>query len=234
MAQGIAINGINLHEVRLPAEPYNERSVVYLGYPKSQIRFSYSEDKLSLVVPAYLAVEIYRTGILPQEIAIAVGVKIGGRSAGWFVVSDVRYPTQNDGPFGRVTFTLSRVPRPAAHNAEREPPTSRRLGGNGTYVTDITHFLDENGELAQIPATARKLARFLTLLIEAATAAFPADDHDSHIRCRRTRCTGSIRISLVSPEDEISWYCPVCEHNGVIHNWRETKWNQLTRNERPE
>jgi hypothetical protein len=26
--------------------------------------------------------------------------------------------------------------------------------------------------------------------------------------------------------DEISWSCPDCGHNGVIRNWQGTKWNQ--------
>ena len=41
----------------------------------------------------------------------------------------------------------------------------------GTNVTDITHYLDEAGELMQMPGQARKLGSFLTLLIEAATDA---------------------------------------------------------------
>lgn len=98
---------------------------------------------------------------------------------------------------------------------------------SGTYVTDITHFLDENGELAEMPEEARKLASFLVLLIDAATQTFPADDRDSRIRCRKDGCTGSIRCSLSSVTDEISWYCPRCGHNGVIRNWQDTKWNQI-------
>jgi hypothetical protein len=38
---------------------------------------------------------------------------------------------------------------------------------SGTYVTDITHFLDDAGEIvANMPAEARQLASFITLLIE--------------------------------------------------------------------
>ena len=97
---------------------------------------------------------------------------------------------------------------------------------NGTYVTDITHYLDDAGELAGMPSPARKLASFLVLLIDAATEAFPADEYDTRIRCRTDACTGSIRTSVSSMEDEISWHCPDCGHNGVIRNWQGTKWNQ--------
>lgn len=95
-----------------------------------------------------------------------------------------------------------------------------------TYVTDITHFLDKNGELIEMPGPARKLASFLVLLIDATTQACPARDSDTHIRCRTIACRGSIRASLASRDDEISWHCPECGHNGVIRNWRETKWDQ--------
>ena len=105
---------------------------------------------------------------------------------------------------------------------------------NGTYVTDITHYLDEAGELAEMPSPARKLASFLVLLIDAATEAFPADEHDTRIRCRTDACTGSIRASLSSMEGEISWHCPECGHNGVIRNWQSTKWNLRRQEAAPE
>ncbi len=98
---------------------------------------------------------------------------------------------------------------------------------NGTYVTDITHYLDDKGELpAEMPAPARKLASFLVLVIDAVSQDIPVDDDDTHIRCRQHGCTGSIRASLMSMNDEISWACPDCGHNGVISNWQGTKWNQ--------
>lgn len=97
---------------------------------------------------------------------------------------------------------------------------------NKTYVTDITHYLDKDGELAEMPGPARKLASFLVLLIDATTQFFPARDHDTRIRCRTNACRGSIRTSLMSRDEEISWRCPECENNGVIRNWQDTKWDQ--------
>jgi predicted RNA-binding Zn-ribbon protein involved in translation (DUF1610 family) len=117
------------------------------------------------------------------------------------------------------------VPTPRGRS-ERTFPHCGGQPVNTTYVTDITHYLDEAGELAEMPAPARQLASFLVLLIDAATQAFPADDCDTHIRCRTSACVGSIRTSLSSMDDEISWHCPDCGHNGVIRNWQGTKWNQ--------
>jgi predicted RNA-binding Zn-ribbon protein involved in translation (DUF1610 family) len=97
---------------------------------------------------------------------------------------------------------------------------------SGTYVTDITHYLDDAGELAEMPSPARKLASFLVLLIDATSQTCPVSDHNTNIRCRTAACTGSILTSLTAMNEEIVWHCPDCGHNGVIRNWQGTKWNQ--------
>ena len=99
----------------------------------------------------------------------------------------------------------------------------------GTYVTDITHFLDDQGEMsADMPREARQLASFLVLVIDGASRNDPSDNRDINLRCRKEDCTGSIRASLASTDGEIGWFCPDCGHNGVIRNWKGTKWNQQT------
>lgn len=95
-----------------------------------------------------------------------------------------------------------------------------------TYITDITHYLDNHDELAEMPGEARKLASFLVLLIDVTTQALPAHEYDTRIRCRTDACTGSIRTSVASKNDGISWRCPKCGLNGVIGSWQGTKWDQ--------
>ena len=74
-----------------------------------------------------------------------------------------------------------------------------------TYVTDITHYLDDEGELpAEMPGSARNLASFLVLVIDAASQDIPADDLNTNIRCRQDGCTGSIRAEVMSIDDEIT------------------------------
>ncbi len=98
---------------------------------------------------------------------------------------------------------------------------------SGTYVTNITHFLDEQGEMpADLPGPARKMASFLVLLIDAVSQKVPAEDCDTRIRCRQRGCLGSIHATLPSMDDDIHWICPDCGHNGVINSWQGTKWNQ--------
>ena len=95
-----------------------------------------------------------------------------------------------------------------------------------TYITDITHFLNDAGEMADMPAPARKMASFLALLIDAVTQAYPVRDHATGIRCRKRGCTGSIRATVSDAEEEIVWCCPSCREQGVIRNWQETKWDR--------
>jgi hypothetical protein len=97
----------------------------------------------------------------------------------------------------------------------------------GTYFTDISHFLDDEGKLqADMRGPARRFASFLVLVIDAASQKIPNDKFDTHIRCRQPGCLGSIRSSLMSTDGEISWACSECGHHGVISNWQGTEWDQ--------
>ena len=97
---------------------------------------------------------------------------------------------------------------------------------SGAYVTNITHFLDEAGDLRTgMPDPARKLASFLVLVIDAVSQNIAADDEPTGIRCRKPHCTGTIRASLTLPEHQIAWHCPHCGHHGFITNWQGTKWD---------
>jgi predicted RNA-binding Zn-ribbon protein involved in translation (DUF1610 family) len=87
-----------------------------------------------------------------------------------------------------------------------------------------THHMDDSGELAaDLPPAVRKIASFNTLLIDEATQAYPADDHDSLIRYRTESCSGSIRVTILSRVEDVTWQCPQCGLNGVISHWQGTK-----------
>lgn len=231
MSNAIVINGIRLDHVLMPMEPDGTGVVSSMRFPKSQIHFSLEADSLRLVLPAYLSVELYRIGVLPQDEQTSVKISIGGRAVGRYVVDSVWYPSANHGPFGRVIFTLTRVRQRSARDPGVRQEADAEPAGGGTFVTDITHYLDEACEMANMSGPARRLASFLTLLIEAATSAPSSDEHDSGIRCRTRDCRGSIRTFRPPGQEEISWHCPVFRHNGVIRNWHNTKWNQLRRTE---
>ncbi len=107
MTLGIAINGQKLHEVTMPQEPYCNGVVTSLGYPKSRIKFSLEEDTLRLAIPPLLGMELYRSGILPQDPETPITIAIGGRRKGQFTVIDVRYPGHG-GYDDNVTLTFRR------------------------------------------------------------------------------------------------------------------------------
>ena len=97
----------------------------------------------------------------------------------------------------------------------------------GTYVTNITHYLDESGDIADIASPeAKQLACFLVLIIDATSQNCSVVFDDTEIRCRSEGCSASI-LSRFEPETEdIIWHCPICGHNGMIRNWQNTKWDQ--------
>jgi hypothetical protein len=234
MSKIIAINGIRLDKLQLPLEPLSDATPASQTYPPGEISYKQDKGTLRLILPAYLSVELYRAAILPQDENTSVEISIGGRPVGRYLVSHVRYRLWCYSAFAKVTFTLTCVIQENARPAGAQKLAQPAAPQNTTYVTDITHYLDEAGELAQIPRPARRLASFLTLLIEEATSAPSAGEHDSGIRCLAKDCRGTIRTSIPSGQVEILWRCQACGHKGIIKNWNNTKWNQLKRIEEPQ
>ena len=98
-----------------------------------------------------------------------------------------------------------------------------------TWVTDITHFLDEEGEIISEPTKARKLGEYLAAIIVMASFPDPEYPSDYRVRCRRRPnrkpCLEEI-VGFVDPEtDDIVWMCPACGDSGLISNWRGTIWD---------
>lgn len=108
MAVGITINGKKLHEVTMPMEPHCKGVVSFLAFPKTRINFSLEGDTLRLAIPPLLGMELYRSGVLPQDAETPVTIAVGGRRRGQFTVIDVRYPGHGGGISDHVTFTLRR------------------------------------------------------------------------------------------------------------------------------
>ncbi len=97
-----------------------------------------------------------------------------------------------------------------------------------TWVTDITHYLDEDGRLPDsLPVQARRLAEYLGSIVVAVTSV-PLDD-PLGIRCRRRPgrkpCRGDVAAYIVDDSSAIRWICPACEDNGFISGWSDTIWD---------
>ncbi len=107
--KGISINDHKLHDVQMPLTPYKKGMVSYLKYPKHRIKFEFTADNLHLEIPGFLALELYRTGILPQNAAESVTVKVSGKKVGQFKVVDFRYPNSQSRNRELVTLTFQKV-----------------------------------------------------------------------------------------------------------------------------
>jgi repressor LexA len=93
------------------------------------------------------------------------------------------------------------------------------------YISDITDFLDNNGQLVDSPASLGKMAAFLVSIVDAVTRVYPTVGHDMGLRCRKRGCKGSIQASLHTLDGKITWWCPICEQYGLISGWQNTKWD---------
>lgn len=101
-----------------------------------------------------------------------------------------------------------------------------------TWVTNIQHFLNEKGELGDLPKPALNLANHIISIIEEATRNSENEPQEINVRCRRRperkKCTGNI-IAYINKDNpgQIIWFCPECDDNGVITGWGSTIYNNI-------
>ena len=95
------------------------------------------------------------------------------------------------------------------------------------FITNIRHLADASATmLNEMPEEPRELFDLLTQVIETTTLTLPATLTTTVIRCNAKSCDGLIKSALRPDTDEIHWYCPECEREGLINNWQGTKWDQ--------
>lgn len=98
-----------------------------------------------------------------------------------------------------------------------------------TWITDITHFLDDDGEIISEPAQARKFGEYLAAIIVMSSYPEPEYPAEYRVNCRRRPnrkpCQEEI-VGFVDHEtDDIVWMCPKCNDRGLISNWQGTIWD---------
>lgn len=93
-----------------------------------------------------------------------------------------------------------------------------------TWITDLTDFLDEAGDIFSQPAKTKTLAEYYSAIV--LMVSYPDMEHPPEYRvtCRkrpkRKPCHGEI-FGFINPEaDDIMWMCPKCYDRGLISNWR--------------
>lgn len=95
------------------------------------------------------------------------------------------------------------------------------------WISDISHYDKPDGSLPT-GSGGRKI-RFLGEIVSAASLLPPGEFQGGSIDCRRRpkrqRCPGKIRLGRSPETDEIHWSCTICKDQGVITNWKETRWD---------
>jgi hypothetical protein len=95
--------------------------------------------------------------------------------------------------------------------------------------TDARHFLDESGNIPDLPGPALALALYLRQIVGWATLHQSTDPDMSVLSCNRRinrrQCRGELFIVLDLETERIEYQCPMCHDMGVISGWKETPWD---------
>ena len=92
------------------------------------------------------------------------------------------------------------------------------------WITNLTHYIDADGNIAKaMPKSARELASFQSLIVDAATKDYDPPVMATEIRCRNKKCKGNIELAFDG--EVIEWWCNECEEAGRISDWQGSKWD---------
>jgi hypothetical protein len=98
-----------------------------------------------------------------------------------------------------------------------------------TWITDLSDFLDEAGDIISQPSKAKTLAEYYSSIVFMVSYPDPEYPAEYSVKCRkrpnRKPCLGKI-FGFINPEaDDILWMCPKCYERGLISNWRGSMWD---------
>ena len=95
-------------------------------------------------------------------------------------------------------------------------------------VADLTHFLNEDGQVPDLPDPAKKLLMFLVAIVTGVSSDHEASIVDIDIKCcerdENLICDGYIE-AWCNCEQIIVWACNTCAENGTIANWQKSIWD---------
>jgi len=100
-----------------------------------------------------------------------------------------------------------------------------------TWITDLRHYLDENGDLpAGMRAPAAHMALFQGAIVAWVTSRSSAVPSRTNVPCRRRAgkplCTAEMVAGLDPGDESILWECPACGDRGRISGWQGTRWDR--------
>jgi hypothetical protein len=94
------------------------------------------------------------------------------------------------------------------------------------YITNIRHLLDASAKMQkEMPDEAKELIGFLTQVIDTTKKKLPHTLTQADVKCFKNGCSGIIMSAFRPDTQEIHWYCPDCEAEGLISGWQKTKWD---------
>ncbi len=98
-----------------------------------------------------------------------------------------------------------------------------------TWITDLTHFLEDGRIAADLHPEAFRLAEYLGTLVMVATTWPPDGPYAAAQPCRRRPgrrpCPGSVIVERSEVPPSIRWGCSTCGDGGVTSGWRGTPWD---------
>jgi len=100
-----------------------------------------------------------------------------------------------------------------------------------TWITDARHAIGWEHAGRSLPGPAMNLALFLRSIVEWMSSRSVSGEELTNVFCRRSpgrsRCGGQIEAHYLGREPEgITWRCPRCGDNGLIHGWEGTAWDR--------
>ncbi len=103
---------------------------------------------------------------------------------------------------------------------------SHAVTRGATYITDLTHFLDDNG-LPPVDAPRRmlRMLAFLGSIVRAGSSHPVGTQFPSAIPCRRRPCHRRGLTIANESNGNIRWECPDCGENGYISKWQGSDYD---------
>ena len=104
-----------------------------------------------------------------------------------------------------------------------------------TWYVNLKIFLDEDGTIAPTKGPARKLAEHIVAIVAMASRPELIPLPEYQVCCRRRPgrkpCIGIIEADFDPDTYDIMWWCPVCDDNGYISDWKGSLWDLKDANE---
>ncbi len=96
-------------------------------------------------------------------------------------------------------------------------------------ITNIQHFMDENGEIPELTLEADILLQQFAAFIEAATVKYERPVTLSSTGCHKIYdgefCDGDVEVWVYAETNQIGWECQECSEEGIITHWEGTPWD---------